>query len=60
MAVHVVASPESATVDNAPLTMVKSALVNAATASEKTIVTSDVSPSIRVVSAKVMLDTEGA
>ena len=47
------------TADIVPPTMVRSALANEATASEKVIVTREVSPAFRAVSAKVMLLTVG-
>jgi hypothetical protein len=47
------------TADIVPPTIVRSVLSNEATASENTIVTKEVSPAFRAVSAKVMLLTVG-
>ena len=58
--VHVIESPLSATADMVPDAILRSAFANPVTASEKTMVTSEVSPAFSAVSAKVMLLTVGA
>ena len=59
--VHVIESPSlSATADMVPDAILRSAFANPVTASEKTMVTSEVSPAFSAVSAKVMLLTVGA
>ena len=60
VAVQVIESPESATADIVPETMLRSAFANPATASEKMIVTKEVSPAFSAVSANEMLETVGA
>ena len=58
--VHVIESPLSATADMVPDAILRSPLAKPATASENTIVTSEVSPAFSAVSAKEMLLTVGA
>ena len=60
MEVHVTPLSADDTSVIAPLTMVRSALANAVTASENVIVTREVSPFFSAASAKVMLLTVGA
>ena len=59
--VHVMPSPAPfCTAVIVPEAMLRSAFANPVTASEKTMVTSEVSPAFSAVSAKVMLLTVGA
>ena len=60
VAVHVIPPSAELTADNEPLAMVRSALVKPVTASEKVIVTREVSPMVRELSATTIVAVGGA